>query len=85
MVYRPAGTQLFEFVTVASLRAGQLLRGSVPRVAGGSRATITAQREVAGGAVRADARAAHAAAIAVKNVEFDRVRRSNDSGKDIPR
>ena len=86
MVFRPPGTQLFEFVAVSSLRAAQLMRGCTPRVAAGSerRATVTAQREVAAGAVRADARPAHMA-TRFAAVDLTRVQRSCDSGKDVPR
>jgi DNA-directed RNA polymerase subunit K/omega len=43
----------FQFVTIASARARQLLEGCVPRVEAGSKAARTAEREVAAGAVQA--------------------------------
>ena len=46
----------FEFVKIAALRTAQLMRGCSPRVAGGSKMTTTAQREVAGGKVSASPR-----------------------------
>jgi DNA-directed RNA polymerase subunit K/omega len=44
----------FEFVTLASARAKQLMRGCVPRVEGDHKLTRLAQREVATGAVLRD-------------------------------
>jgi DNA-directed RNA polymerase subunit K/omega len=41
----------FEFVRLAALRAGQLMRGSSPRVPAALKLTTTALREVAGGKV----------------------------------
>jgi hypothetical protein len=41
----------FEFAVVSALRAAQLMRGCTPRVAAEYRPTITAQLEVATGAV----------------------------------
>ncbi|HEY7475303.1 MAG TPA: DNA-directed RNA polymerase subunit omega [Vicinamibacterales bacterium] len=41
----------FEFVTLATLRAAQLMRGCTPRVPAAGKPTTTAQREVAGGMV----------------------------------
>jgi len=43
----------FEFVSVASARARQLLAGSLPRVESGSKVARTAEREVLAGAVGA--------------------------------
>jgi DNA-directed RNA polymerase subunit K/omega len=51
MVQRPPEFALFEFAVLAGLRAGQLARGCVPRVAGADKITITAQMEVAAGKV----------------------------------
>jgi len=48
---RPAGVGAFEFVTLASLRATQLLRGCLPRVDGGHKKTVTALLEVSQGKV----------------------------------
>ena len=42
----------FEFVRLATLRTAQLMRGCTPRVPVCSKATTTAQREVANGTVR---------------------------------
>ncbi len=42
----------FEFVTIASARARQLLKGSVPRVEGPEKPATLAQREVAAGLVK---------------------------------
>ena len=48
----PADVGAFRFAVVSALRAGQLLRGCVPRVDGGAhRATVIAQLEVAGGKI----------------------------------
>jgi DNA-directed RNA polymerase subunit K/omega len=41
----------FELVTLAALRTTQLMRGCTPRVAGCSKLTTTAQREIAVGKV----------------------------------
>jgi len=51
MIERPAGTNVFEFVVVASLRATQLARGCSPRVARRHTVASTAQQEVAEGRV----------------------------------
>ena len=51
MVQRPHGTNPFEFVVVAGLRAAQLMRGSVPRVDRAHKVITTAQLEVAAGLV----------------------------------
>ena len=48
----------FEFVRLATLRTAQLMRGCAPRVPPGGKPTTTAQREIAGGVVRATPRAA---------------------------
>jgi DNA-directed RNA polymerase subunit K/omega len=42
----------FEFVTIASARAKQLMNGCVPRVEGGGKVTEIAKREVNAGAVK---------------------------------
>lgn len=47
----------FEFARISALRAAQLMRGSVPRVSGVHRHSVTAQREVAAGKVFALPRA----------------------------
>ncbi|MGE3844273.1 MAG: DNA-directed RNA polymerase subunit omega [Vicinamibacterales bacterium] len=52
MVDRNKLPNAFEFVTVASARAQQLLRGSVPRVQGPHKPARIAQQEVATGAVK---------------------------------
>lgn len=52
MVDRNKLPNAFEFVTVASARAQQLLRGSVPRVKGPHKTARIAQQEVATGAVK---------------------------------
>jgi hypothetical protein len=41
----------FQFVVLATLRAGQLIKGCRPRVEGGHKAIVTAQVEVAEGKV----------------------------------
>lgn len=51
MVQRPSGTNPFEFVVVAGLRAAQLMKGSVPRVERAHKVITTAQLEVAAGLV----------------------------------
>jgi DNA-directed RNA polymerase subunit K/omega len=51
VIHRPAGTNSFEFVILASLRAAQLMRGCSPRVPAAAKKVITAQREVAEGKV----------------------------------
>ena len=51
MVTPPAHYNLFEFVVLSSLRAQQLLAGSVPRVDGDHRPATLAQMEVAAGKV----------------------------------
>jgi DNA-directed RNA polymerase subunit K/omega len=51
VVQRPHGTNPFEFVVVAGLRAAQLMRGSVPRVDRAHKVITTAQLEVAAGLV----------------------------------
>jgi len=47
VVQRPADLNAFEFTVLACLRAGQLVRRSVPRVEGAEKVAITAQLEVA--------------------------------------
>ena len=51
MVQRPSGTNPFEFVVVAGLRAAQLMKGSIPRVERAHKVITTAQLEVAAGLV----------------------------------
>ena len=51
MVHRPADTNPFEFIVVASLRAAQLMRGCTPLVEPASRVITTAQLEVAAGKI----------------------------------
>lgn len=52
MVDRTKLTNSFEFVTLASQRAKQLLKGCTPKVEGEQKAVKTAQKEVAAGVVR---------------------------------
>ena len=55
MVPRPASSNAYEFVTVAALRAKQLLAGCTPRLEGDHSVATMAQMEVAAGRVaRAD-------------------------------
>lgn len=51
MVRLPPGLSKFEFVVLASLRAGQLSRGCTPRVEGAHKRIVIAQLEVACGLV----------------------------------
>jgi hypothetical protein len=51
VIHRPPGVGAFQFVVLATLRAGQLIRGCRPRVDGAHKAIITAQFEVAEGKV----------------------------------
>ena len=51
MIPRPATANPFEFVILSSLRAAQLMRGCLPRVAVEHKPIVTAQREVAEGKV----------------------------------
>ena len=51
MIYRTADSNAFELVAIASLRAHQLRRGCIPRVAGDHKATMLARMEVAAGKV----------------------------------
>ena len=51
MVKRPEQMNKFEFAIISALRAAQLMRGSVPRVASGHKIIMTAQLEVADGLV----------------------------------
>jgi DNA-directed RNA polymerase subunit K/omega len=52
VIRRPAGSNPFEFAVVSGLRAAQLMRGCIPRVARGTEKVITtAQMEVAAGLV----------------------------------
>ena len=58
MTFQSSPIGRFELVTLASLRTTQLMRGSTPRVAGCSKLTTTAQREIAFGKVTGLPRAA---------------------------
>ena len=58
MITRPASENAFEFVTIVALRAAQLMRGCTSLVPAAEKPIVTAQREVAGGLVRALPRAA---------------------------
>jgi hypothetical protein len=51
MVHNPDAIGTFEFIILSSLRAAQLMRGCTPRVPEGHKRTVTAQLEVASGAV----------------------------------
>ena len=51
MVRRPSHLNAYEFVTIAALRAQQLMMGCVPRVEGDHKATTLAQMEVSQGRV----------------------------------
>ena len=53
MIHRASAANSFEFVRVASLRAAQLMNGSVPRVPVRRTPVLTAQLEVASGEVTA--------------------------------
>jgi DNA-directed RNA polymerase subunit K/omega len=55
MVIRPTHLNAYEFVVISSLRAQQLLAGSVPRMPGQHGAATMAQMEVADGYVTNDA------------------------------
>jgi DNA-directed RNA polymerase subunit K/omega len=57
---RPANANRFEFAVVAGLRAHQLTRGSVPRLASAHKATVLAQLEVAAGLIVRDVDTVHA-------------------------
>jgi DNA-directed RNA polymerase subunit K/omega len=51
MVNRPETLNSFEFIALAALRTAQLMRGCVPRVAGGHKPTTTAQLEIIAGKI----------------------------------
>jgi DNA-directed RNA polymerase subunit K/omega len=51
VIRRPDGMGSFEFATLASLRAAQLMHGCTPRVIENHTTAITAQLEVAEGKV----------------------------------
>ena len=51
MVKRPIAISAFEFSVLAGLRAAQLTRGCTPRVEGGHKLEVTAQKEIAEGKV----------------------------------
>jgi DNA-directed RNA polymerase subunit K/omega len=57
MMFPVTGLNSFEFVRISTLRAAQLMRGCTARVPAATKATVTAQREVAGGHVQANPRA----------------------------
>ena len=57
MIHRPDGMGAFTFVVLASLRATQLIRGCLPRIDGDHTIAVTAQMEVARGAISAADRA----------------------------
>jgi DNA-directed RNA polymerase subunit K/omega len=56
---RPAGIGKFQFVILASLRAAQLMRGCLPRIAGPHKNTVMAQLEVSEGKVVQEFAPAH--------------------------
>jgi len=47
----PSGVNQFAFVTIAALRAKQLMSGSTPRVAANAKHAVTARHEVAAGKI----------------------------------
>jgi hypothetical protein len=47
VVIRPPGVGAFHFITLAALRATQLMRGCLPRIDGEHSVAVTAQLEVA--------------------------------------
>jgi DNA-directed RNA polymerase subunit K/omega len=47
MIKRPEEFNRFEYVVLCGLRATQLTRGCIPRVAASNKVTTTAQQEVA--------------------------------------
>jgi DNA-directed RNA polymerase subunit K/omega len=51
LIHRPTTIGAFEFVVLATLRAGQLMQGCIPRTGGIHKATVIAQIEVAEGKV----------------------------------
>jgi DNA-directed RNA polymerase subunit K/omega len=52
MIHRPSNISAFEFAVLSGLRAGQLMRGCIPRVEVGThKKTSIAQLEVAAGKV----------------------------------
>lgn len=51
MVARPTYFNAYEFVTIAALRAHQLMHGCVPQLPGEHKATTMAQMEVTAGKV----------------------------------
>ena len=51
VVHRPTELGAFEFATLSSLRAGQLVRGCKPRIEATHGVALTAQLEVAEGKV----------------------------------
>jgi DNA-directed RNA polymerase subunit K/omega len=65
MIIRAAGSNAFEFVAVAALRAKQLQRGCTPRVPGVHKRTTMAQMEIVAGKV---ARIPAAAAVVLGGI-----------------
>jgi len=51
VIRRPPDTNPFDFAVVCGLRAAQLMRGCIPRVARADKVITTAQMEVAAGLV----------------------------------
>jgi hypothetical protein len=51
VIKRPPGLGGFDFVTLATLRAAQLIRGCTPKIEGDHKHTVTAQHEVAEGKI----------------------------------
>lgn len=51
VIERPDGVGAFEFITLATLRTAQLMRGCAPRIEGPYKRTTIAQLEVAEGMV----------------------------------
>jgi DNA-directed RNA polymerase subunit K/omega len=56
MIDRSQVPNAFEFVTIASARAQQLLKGCTPRVERASKPARTAVKEVSAGLVRSEAK-----------------------------
>jgi DNA-directed RNA polymerase subunit K/omega len=51
VVNRPETLNSFEFIALAALRTAQLMRGCMPRLAGGHKPTTTAQLEIIAGKI----------------------------------
>jgi DNA-directed RNA polymerase subunit K/omega len=69
MVDRNKLPNAFQFVTVASARAQQLLKGSVPRVQGPSKPARIAQQEVATGQVKEETESESAASASDDDID----------------